>query len=261
MNALQWIVSQPPVLRFKQIIVENDYIIYEWFPVKQYSLSFTDKKVPFIQEYRIDYKNSNDGIKWNHTICTNSSKINRIIFYKLKLDSVGDYITIPKSYSDDNNTRHEYGIFKDNTEIDIRIYGVNYADTPYNYLTHTKLSFYNFANIKKISGVRSDKSNDTDKYYIINGEEMNNYIAIGFMNGHIFFKPFDKLMIDGYRYENNKWIDYKLLDTIKLLIENKQCNDTIFLILEYDFIDRVLGNDVNERTKNLKTILKEIKSD
>lgn len=270
MQSMQWIrnhmFAQPPVVRFKSMVINKDNVIYEWHPIKQYQLSFVNQRVPHINEYRIDYKRSDDGIKWNHTICTGSSDIHRIIFYKMKIDANGQYITIPPSYNE-NGTRHEYGVFRnDLDQYDIRIYGINYADPIYNYHTHTKLALYNPEVIEKIHAVCSTKptSDFDNKYYIISShhavedwEHMNNYITTSFMSGWIFFKPDEHTLVDGYRYRDGEWIDEKLMDTIRMLIDNNQYNDTIFEILKYDFISRVLGDSYSEKSITLKNILKE----
>lgn len=270
MQAMQWLrnhmFAQPPVVRFKSMIINKDHVIYEWYPIKQHQLSFVDQRVPHISEYRIDYKKSDDGIKWDHTICTGSSNITRVIFYKMKLDKNGQYLTIPESYNQ-GDTRHEYGVFRnDLDQFDIRIYAVNYADPVYNYLTHTKLALYNPEVIEKIDAICSVKPTTDfhNKYYIISdndaSEEWENkkgYITTSFMSGWIFFKPEENILVDGYRYRNGKWVDEKLLETIGILIDKKQYNDTMFEILKYDFISRVPGDNYSEQSKALKNILKE----
>lgn len=268
--AMQWIknhmFAQPPVLKFRRLIIEEDRIIYEWNPPKQYRLAFVNTMVPFIQEYRIDYKATDYHFKWNHTINTNSSMITKIIFYKMEPNDTGGYLTVPESYSK-GDTRHEYGIFKEKSDqYDIRIYGANYAEPHYNYLTHTKLAMYKPEIINKIESICSVIPTEDfhNKYYIISSNEaegdwkgMKDYIATSFMNGWIFFKPEENTCVDNFRYTCGKWVDEKLLETIGILIDNKQCDDTMFLILRYDFIKRIPGDTVAYQERLLKKILKE----
>lgn len=267
---VQWIrnyfISQPPVLKFKSLIINNDHIIYEWEQPVQHQLAFMNISVPYIQEYRIDYKKSDYHISWNHTICTNSSSLKRIIFHLIKYNENGDVITIKNSYND-GDTRHEYGVFKNKKDIfDIRIYAVNYAKPVYNFLTHIRLSFYNTNNIKTISNYCSipPTLNFHNKFYLIGENKiknswygMENYITTSFMNGWVFIQPHENIIIDNYVYKNGKWEDKKLKETIDILIKNAKSNDIIFTILRYDFINRIMGDNINEKEINLKNILKD----
>lgn len=219
-TAVLWIrnnlLTQPPVSIFKRMIIGRDYVTYEWEPPKKHQLSFINIEVPYIDEYRIDYKLPNNGGKWRHTICTGSNSITKATFHKTVYPHLESYLDTT------TNEFHEHSFFYKDTDVfDIRIYGKNHADPNYNYLTHTSFSLHKNRRINKISGMISEVplTDFLNKYYIISEnlesgpwKNMKNYIATSFMGGWVFIYPDELEIIDGYQYIEDAWVDIKITD-------------------------------------------------
>ena len=217
-SAVQWLrsilFSQPPVPIFKRMVIGHDYVTYEWEPPKKRRLAFMPIDIPYIEEYRVDYKLPNNGGNWDHTICTGSKKITSVTFHK----SVYPLATSCLDAADSTYNKHTFFI-KDTDVYDIRVYGKNHAETSHNYLTHTSFSLHKTRKINKISGKIAEvpTSDFQQKYYIISKDlhdgpwkNMKNCVTTSFMNGWIFIYPDELEIMDGYLFKDGEWIDFKI---------------------------------------------------
>ena len=259
-------LSQPPPPPVKAVIVEHDRVHIYFYPINR--RSFSDGILrPVVNDFFIEWKDPKRS-RWTG-ISTNTDNLKGITFY-LKHDKFKD-----KKTGLVNNHWHEYTFFHHLDHIyDIRVYAKNKSEADINPYTYVKLRLYNEPPSKifeACSNTPPDIINTFQDYLIGTNpkkewKKFPNYIArLGTYSGpdlaHIhptswvFFLPRERWVVDGYEFRDGAWYDNTLLAARQVLEEKNQSTDIIYEILKTSHINRICGDDIIEKQKNLKVFL------
>lgn len=250
--------NQPPTPPVKDITVHADRVVFNIAKIPR--KSFADGTMrPIINEFRIEWKLSYRS-RWN-TICTNCDNLLGVTFY-LQDHKFKNRVTGLVA-----NHWHEYSFFHDSNELyDVRFYAINKSDMdikPYTFV-HLRLlenppcrQIVDYCNTPPEIITRNGTylvGNNPQKAWEGHENELCQLTTYN-PNTWTFFKPREGWNVDGYLFQNNKWVDTHLQASINTLIHKNQPNDIIFTILYNSHLDRICGDIRQERIDKLKQII------